>query len=125
MAVDTDDAQKDLLEFSGLSSPSSPSSNVGTALAMQVYNHITEFLLQWTVSNPSSSGMLPDIQVSICHLKASARQRPIVVNIPPKPFRVRIEVVSSDPDLDAWGLKTIPNNDCVRSARKSPDPRCS
>lgn len=119
-----EDAKKTLLEFSGLSSPASPSPNVGIALAMQVYNHITGALPQWTASDPSSSGMPPDIQVSVRHLKASARQRLAIANDPPQPSRVRIEVVSFDPDLDLWGLKNIQTNDCVRSAGKTPDPRC-
>jgi len=70
---ETQEAKNNLLEFSGLSSPTSPSSDVGTALATWVYNHITRSLSQWIASVPSSSGVQPDIQISVCHLKASAR----------------------------------------------------
>jgi len=90
---------------------------------MQVYNHILGSLPQWIASDPSSSKTQPDIQVSVRHLTASVRQRPVAVNVPLKPSRVRIEVVSSNPDLNIWGLKSLQTNDCIRSAGKSLDSR--
>jgi len=67
------EAQNNLLKLSGLSSPISTSSDIGTALATRVYNHITGSLPQWTASVPSSSEVQPDIEISVRHMKASAR----------------------------------------------------
>lgn len=115
------DAQPHLLVIREQSRPSSPSSDSGTLFSLQIFDHISDALPQWLSSDISNHTNLlgPGPESSLRNVKASARSRHIETRQLTKSHRDRI---STDPNLDAWGLKPTSKNDCVEGVWETLNP---